>query len=57
VLPLQDMVKTAQTIASGDLTQRVLVEGKDEITQLSQAMLQMQTQLRDTLIPGSSLVR
>ncbi|MGN0922311.1 MAG: methyl-accepting chemotaxis protein [Cellvibrio sp.] len=49
VLPLQNMVKTAQTIVSGDLTQRVLVEGKDEITQLNRAMLQMQTQLRDTL--------
>jgi methyl-accepting chemotaxis protein len=49
VMPLQKMVTSAQTIASGDLTQRIEIDGRDEITQLSRAMLQMQQQLRETL--------
>lgn len=47
--PLRQVVNTAQGIAGGDLTYRIDVHGDDEMTQLSQAMLQMQSELRNTI--------
>jgi methyl-accepting chemotaxis protein len=38
-------IRTAQSIASGDLTQNVKIEGRDEITQLLQAIADMQAAL------------
>lgn len=49
VVPLRQVVNTAQVIAGGDLTQRIDVNGRDEMTELSRAMLQMQTELRNTI--------
>ena len=56
VVPLRGAVRTAQHVAEGDLTQRIDVQGRDEVTQLQEALAQMQRRLRDTLgeISGSS---
>ncbi len=45
--PLDDAVAVANRIASGDLTAPVAVEGRDEPARLMQALLNMQTGLRD----------
>ncbi|WP_152225143.1 methyl-accepting chemotaxis protein [Pseudomonas sp. SCB32] len=49
VLPLNQAVRVAQTIASGDLSQRFSVEGRDEPAQLLNALADMQGQLRETI--------
>ncbi|WP_423185198.1 methyl-accepting chemotaxis protein [Alishewanella sp. d11] len=47
--PLTQAVKSAQQIADGDLTQRITSEGSDELTLLSDALVQMQQKLRDAI--------
>lgn len=47
--PIAAAVAAAKTIASGDLTQVLDTQGRDEAAQLLQAMRQMQANLRDTL--------
>ncbi|MFJ2386141.1 methyl-accepting chemotaxis protein [Pseudomonas koreensis] len=56
VTPLNRAVVAAQTIAGGKLTQSIEVDGKDEATQLLQALATMQTNLRKTIeqIAGSA---
>ncbi len=56
VTPLKRAVQAAQTIAGGNLTQSIEVDGKDEATQLLQALSTMQTNLRKTIeqIAGSA---
>ncbi|MHA3737340.1 methyl-accepting chemotaxis protein [Pseudomonas sp. Eth.TT006] len=56
VTPLNRAVTAAQTIAGGNLTQAIEVDGKDEATQLLQALATMQTNLRKTIeqIAGSA---
>lgn len=53
--PLQDALRTAETVASGDLTKSTLVKGNDELTRLGRALQQMQSNLRDAIVQiGSS---
>lgn len=47
--PLAQAVSSAQQIAEGDLTQRINSEGDDELTKLSDALVQMQQKLRDAI--------
>ena len=47
--PLQQAVVAAEQVAAGDLTQLINVQGHDEITRLSQALWQMQQNLRDAI--------
>lgn len=47
--PLTQAVESARFIAEGDLTQPLTVEGKDELTELSEALKQMQKKLRDAI--------
>lgn len=47
--PLAQAVSSAQKIAEGDLTQRINSEGDDELTKLSDALVQMQQKLRDAI--------
>lgn len=47
--PLARSVESARFIADGDLTQQVMVEGNDELTDLAQALKQMQQKLRDAI--------
>ncbi|GGW54705.1 methyl-accepting chemotaxis protein [Alishewanella tabrizica] len=47
--PLAQAVRSAQTVASGDLTQRIESDGQDELTLLTNALLQMQQKLRDAI--------
>ncbi len=56
VTPLGVAVKAAQTIAAGNLTQPIQVQGRDEPAQLLQALAQMQGNLRQTIeqIAGSA---
>ncbi|WPP01552.1 methyl-accepting chemotaxis protein [Pseudomonas sp. HR96] len=56
VRPLGQAVQAAEEVANGDLTKTVLVQGRDEVTRLQQAMSTMQGNLRDTLqqISGSA---
>ncbi|WP_226499409.1 methyl-accepting chemotaxis protein [Pseudomonas sp. MWU16-30322] len=56
VTPLNRAVQAAQTIAGGNLTQSIEVDGKDEATQLLQALSTMQINLRKTIeqIAGSA---
>jgi len=55
-LPISQALSAAETIAEGNLTQPVQVEGNDEAGRLLAAMAKMQTKLRDTLqrIAGSA---
>jgi methyl-accepting chemotaxis protein len=46
VRPLREAVNTAQAVASGDLSQDILVQGRDEVSQLQQALGDMVQQLR-----------
>ena len=48
-LPLRSAVLSANRIADNDLTEPMRVDGKDEVTQLAQALMQMQQNLRRTL--------
>ncbi|RBC01062.1 methyl-accepting chemotaxis protein [Pseudomonas sp. MWU12-2115] len=56
VTPLNRAVAAAQTIASGNLSKTIEVDGKDEATQLLQALSTMQINLRKTIeqIAGSA---
>ena len=56
VTPLNRAVQAAQTIADGNLTKVIEIDGKDEATQLLQALATMQTNLRKTIeqIAGSA---
>jgi methyl-accepting chemotaxis protein len=56
VRPLRGAVQAAQHVADGDLTKPIAVEGRDEVSQLQEALGRMQQKLRDTLaqISGSS---
>jgi len=56
VTPLNRAVQAAQTIADGNLSKTIEVDGKDEATQLLQALATMQTNLRKTIeqIAGSA---
>lgn len=47
--PLALAVTSAKQIADGDLTLRIESEGSDELTQLSNALVQMQQKLRDAI--------
>ncbi len=47
--PLTQAVNSAQQIADGDLTQRISSDGSDELTLLSDALVQMQQKLRDAI--------
>ncbi|MDU4249260.1 methyl-accepting chemotaxis protein [Pseudomonas sp.] len=49
VVPLNQAVRVARTIASGDLSQRFSVEGRDEPAQLLNALADMQNSLRETI--------
>ena len=49
VRPLNQAVVVAETVASGDLTQEFLIEGKDEPARLLTALKAMQRSLRDTI--------
>jgi methyl-accepting chemotaxis protein len=52
--PLARSVVSARFIADGDLTQQVTIEGRDELTDLAQALQQMQQKLRDAISHISS---
>ncbi|MBD1552211.1 methyl-accepting chemotaxis protein [Pseudomonas typographi] len=54
--PIKVAVSAAEQIANGDLTQAIVVHGKDEAARLLAAMQSMQEHLRDTLqhIAGSA---
>ncbi|RON61643.1 methyl-accepting chemotaxis protein [Pseudomonas fluorescens] len=56
VTPLNRAVLVAQTIADGNLSKAIEIDGKDEATQLLQALATMQTNLRKTIeqIAGSA---
>jgi len=56
VTPLNRAVQAAQTIADGNLTKVIEIDGKDEATQLLQALATMQSNLRKTIeqIAGSA---
>lgn len=49
-IPLQDALRTAETVASGDLTQNTLIRGDDELTRLAKALQTMQANLRDAIV-------
>lgn len=49
VVPLAQAVRVAQTIAGGDLSQRLSIEGRDEPAQLLNALADMQDHLRETI--------
>lgn len=49
ITPLQLAVRTAQRIATGDLSQKVVDNGKDEAAEMMKAMQQMQEQLHRTI--------
>lgn len=53
--PLQQAVKTAETVAAGDLTLQTQIQGDDELTRLARALQTMQTNLREAIVQiGSS---
>lgn len=52
--PLAQSVTSAQFIADGDLTQKMTVQGNDELTALANALAQMQEKLRDAISHISS---
>ena len=47
ILPLRQAVQTAQTVAQGDLSQTITVQGKDETAELLTALAAMHTSLRN----------
>lgn len=55
-VPISQALNAAETIAEGNLTQPVQIDGSDEAGRLLAAMAKMQTKLRDTLqrIAGSA---
>lgn len=58
VTPLQQAVQATETIASGNLTQKIHFEGKDEPAQLLASLAMMQDSLRSTITQiGNSSVQ
>ncbi|MFJ4142031.1 methyl-accepting chemotaxis protein [Pseudomonas sp. NPDC089734] len=49
VRPLMDAVQVAEDVAAGDLSKTVVVQGKDEVSRLQQALSGMQLNLRKTI--------
>lgn len=49
VAPLTEAVRLAEVVASGDLTQNIHIEGRDEPAQLLNALKSMQQSLRTTI--------
>ncbi|WP_044873002.1 methyl-accepting chemotaxis protein [Pseudomonas sp. LFM046] len=49
VRPLSQAVEVARTVASGDLTRTISIQGRDEPAQLLQSLGEMQQHLRDTI--------
>src|SRR5690606_40051262 len=49
VNPLQKAVTVAQRVATGDLSQPIQDQGKDEAADMMRALHQMQNQLRETI--------
>ena len=49
IIPLQFAVATAQRIATGDLSQKIIDNGKDEAAEMMTAMQRMQEQLHSTI--------
>lgn len=47
--PMTEAVVVAETVASGDLTQKITVTGEDEASRLMAALLKMQHNLRDAM--------
>src|SRR5690554_5393484 len=47
--PLRQAMSAGEVIATGDLTQRIEIAGRDEATRLLEALASMQGQLRDTI--------
>lgn len=47
--PMNDAVTVAETVASGDLTQKIAVSGGDEASRLMVALQKMQQNLRDAM--------
>lgn len=47
--PLRQAMSASEVIATGDLTQRIEIAGRDEATRLLEALASMQGQLRDTI--------
>ena len=47
--PISDAVQVTQSIADGDLTPEVTVQGKDEASAMLAALARMQSRLRDTI--------
>lgn len=50
VLPLRQSVQVAETVATGNLTTRIVVTGNDEPARLMGALATMQSNLRDTIM-------
>lgn len=50
VLPLRQSVQVAETVATGNLTTRIVVTGNDEPARLMGALATMQNNLRDTIM-------
>lgn len=48
-VPMGDAVVVAETVASGDLTQKIVVNGEDEVSRLMTALQKMQQNLRDAM--------
>lgn len=48
--PLRQALKSAQIIAQRDLTQQIVTEGSDEITELSNALIEMQKSLKGAMV-------
>ena len=49
IRPLREALTIAQVVASGNLTQNIAVNGKDEVAQLQAALRDMQQKLRETI--------
>lgn len=49
VRPIQEALSVAERIAQGDLTQKVTVEGQDELAQLLNSITHMQQSLREVI--------
>jgi methyl-accepting chemotaxis protein len=47
--PMTEAVTVAETVAAGDLTQKIAVSGKDEASRLMAALQKMQQNLRDAM--------
>ncbi|SDR94090.1 methyl-accepting chemotaxis protein [Halopseudomonas xinjiangensis] len=49
VAPIREAVEASETVAAGDLTQKISSSGRDEPARLLQALATMQLQLRNTI--------